>query len=179
VIRIVLLAALLFGIYRLVGWIRQLDPVHRRRAWRWALGAAVLGAFGFLLIRLGLNWLTVAGSTAALASLRRVVPWLAHLAKVQPMVRRAWGTRPWLLDRNDASTAAPEVEDQSAGVAAAMSREEALAVLGLTEEASADQIERVSRQLLAKVAPSAATSSPYLARQITRARDTLLANTAS
>ena len=56
-----------------------------------------------------------------------------------------------------------------------MTRTEALEVLGLTESATADDVNRAYRDLMKKVHPDMAGGSTYLAKKLNEAKDVLLA----
>ena len=107
-----------------------------------------------------LNWLM-----GVLASLllfaRRLLPLLRHAPLLARLLGRHRGGRA-------SSTAGAEN-----GPAPRMSREEAYAILGLTADASPDEIIAAHRRLMQKLHPDR-DGSTYLAAQINRAKEVLL-----
>lgn len=88
-IRVVVILGLLLAVYFGILWLRELEPESRRRSGKWALGAVIVAVLAVPLIRLGLHWHAVAGSTAFVA-LRRVLPWAF---RAWPLARKVWQRR--------------------------------------------------------------------------------------
>jgi DnaJ homolog subfamily C member 19 len=133
----------------------------------WLLGALLLGA---VLLRFGVNWLVVAGGML-LAALRSLAPLLRFLPLLSSLHRnqRAGGTG-WAPPGGSG----PGDSSGSGGGARPrrMTRQEALQVFGLDENATREDVQREYRRLMRKVHPDLGGSS-YLAAKINEAKDVL------
>ncbi len=160
-IRLILMGLLLLA---LVYW--TMPPISasaRRQIARWSIRIGVAAVL-LVLLRFGLPWLAVIG-TALLAVLRFATPVLVRLLPLWFM-RRANTSNPGTPGSGDAggSRRAPD-----------MTRARALQVLDLPEGASREQILNSYKALIKKVHPDRGGSS-YLAAEVNRARDVLLAD---
>ena len=129
---------------------------------RWLLAGLLVG---FLLLRLGLNWLVVAGGVA-LTTLRAVAPLLRLLPLVNQWART--GGAGAGAHRSDSGQAGAG----NAGRTARMSRREALEVLGLDERATREDVQREYRRLIKRLHPDLGGST-YLTAKLNEARDVL------
>lgn len=148
-------------------WWTQLRPLPEAERQRrlWQLGAWGLAGALLLLVLTGrVSWI-VAPIAAAIPALRRTVPLAARAA---PLFRRWWQQRETGEQATHGAGAG-----SSAGRAGPMTRDEALAVLGLGPDADNDRIRTRHRQLMQKLHPDRG-GSDYLAAQLNRARSTLL-----
>lgn len=127
----------------------------RQRALNTLVGAVAVGAVVLVLARAGLSW---AGLIIALL-------WAATR-------RRSPSVRSSVLKTRASSGAGPGSAPPSPA-RARMTREEAYAVLGLTEGASKDQILAEYRRLMKKVHPDLGGTT-YLAARLNEAKDLLV-----
>ena len=131
----------------------------------WLLGAALVG---LVLLRFGVNWLVVA-SGMVVAALRGVLPLLRFLPLLSSFRRGAGlpgaggGPRPFGSSPGDAG---------SSGRSQRMTRQEALQVFGLDEQATREDVQREYRRLMRKIHPDLGGSS-YLAAKLNEAKDVL------
>jgi hypothetical protein len=133
--------------------------------------ALVLSAAALVILvlsRFGLQWLGVVGG-AAWAVVRTVVPWLLRLAPVSRLLRKVW-------ERVGSTRDSGSPGGSTAGDARgnAMSRAEALEVLGVDDGASEQGILDAYRNLMRKVHPDVPGGSSYLATKLNQAKDVLL-----
>ena len=137
-------------------------PAARRRTLYSSITAILLGALAFAVVRFGVHWLTLLAA-GALAVLRRVLPWLLR-------------TLPFASRRFDGAAGTPgeQAPPPPRGRPSAMTRKEALDVLGLEEGATREQIHDAYRSLIKKVHPDLPGGSTYLARQVNQAKSVLL-----
>jgi hypothetical protein len=138
----------------------------------WLLGAVLLG---LVLLRFGVNWIVVvAGIVAAL--LRGLLPLLRLLPLVESARRVAgasWGSG--AAGPSHGGRAASGSSGSSAGGwrrPERMTRQEALQVFGLDENATREDVQREYRRLMRQVHPDLGGSS-YLAAKINEAKDVL------
>lgn len=183
-IRIVLVLAVLLALYYAARWLMSGSADSRRRAGKWALGVAAGAVLIVVAVRAGFLWQAAAGSTA-FVTLRRVVPWLI---RGLPFAHKAWTSKRRANEDvegssgGDSSTQGKDIWAEGVAVeeasvppsSANMSRREALAVLGLDDGATSEEIERVSRERLDELRTSGAKISSRTAKQIADARRTLL-----
>ena len=127
----------------------------------WLLGAVVLGV---VLLRFGVSWIVVAGGML-LAALRSLAPLLRFLPLLQSL--RARGA----AAGGDPSHRPPGANPGGAPPRR-MTRQEALQILGLSEGATREDVQREYRRLMRKLHPDLGGSS-YLAAKINEARDVL------
>ena len=135
----------------------------RRQIGRWSIRIGITVAL-LALLRLGLPWLAVIG-TALVAVLRFAMPILVRLLPL------------WLLRRaNTGNVGMPGSDGAGTGFRRApdMTRSHALEVLDLREGASREEILNAYKELIKRVHPDRGGSS-YLAAEVNRARDVLLA----
>jgi hypothetical protein len=148
----------------LVFWtMPPLSASARRQIGRWSIGIGVTAVL-LILLRLGLPWLALIG-TALLAVLRFAMPILVRLLPL------------WLMRRtNSGSAGMPGSGNAEPGFRRPtdMTRAHALQVLDLSEGASREEILNAYKELIKKVHPDRGGSS-YLAAEVNRARDVLLA----
>lgn len=154
-LRLLIAAAVLGGLFVLVQRLRRASPEQRRRRLRQLL----LGAVALLLMGLAvsgrIHWL---GALLG-ALLPLLQPLLAVLARELPEHLRRRN------DRDDSARAS--TSDTT------MSRAEALAILGLDEGADRDAIVHAHRQLMQRLHPDRG-GNHYLASQLNRAKAVLL-----
>lgn len=152
----VLVGLVLAAHYALSGVSEQRRQQVTRTAMLVGAGLALL-----LLVRLGLPWLAAVGAGILAAfrwigpSIPRLLPWVISLLVRPPAPSR---------------TSPSDVRARDSG---AMTRVDALAVLGLQEDASDDEIRRAYSALIKKVHPDRGGSA-YLASRVNLARDVLL-----
>lgn len=161
ILRLLLFLALGYGVYRVVRWLRAAPPEQARKRY----------------LQAGL--LALAAVVLALAITGRI-HWLgAVVAAMLPLLQRASGLLPliwpWLRRRLQGDSAA---HDSNAGnaappSAATLDRAEALAILGLHEGASEDEVVQAHRRLMQKLHPDRG-GSDYLAARINAAKEKLL-----
>ncbi len=132
----------------------------------WLLGAVVIGA---VLLRFGVNWIVVAGGMA-LAALRSIVPLMRLLPLLQSLRRGSFGAA------GSSTNAGPSGPGPRSGPPPSgnsrMTRNEALAVFGLDENATHEDVQREYKRLMRRVHPDLGGSS-YLAAKINEAKDVL------
>ena len=136
-------------------WVR-LRRKYGRRLLEPTIIIVALGGLLALVAAGKLHWIGVA-LAASLAALRPLLPWLWRLL---PTMLGLWRRR-----RGRSG-------DPTAG-AGPMSRAQALAVLGVGEDASREEIVEAHRRLIQKLHPDRKGSS-HLSRVVNQARDTLL-----
>lgn len=152
----ILVGLVLAAQYALSGVSEQRRPQIKRTAMLVGAGLALL-----LLARLGLPWLAAVG-----AGILAVFRWIG------PAVPRLL---PWVLSLlvRAPARSSTSPNDARAGDTGAMTRVDALAVLGLQEDASDDEIRNAYSALIKKVHPDRGGSA-YLASRVNLARDVLL-----
>ena len=136
----------------------------------WLLGAVLLG---LVLLRFGVNWLVVA-SGMVVALLRGLLPLLRFLPLLSSFRRGAGmpgaeagpGSRPFGSRPGDAGSAGSSARSQR------MTRQEALQVFGLDDQATREDVQREYRRLMRKIHPDLGGSS-YLAAKLNEAKDVL------
>lgn len=134
----------------------------------WLLAAVLVG---LVLLRFGVNWLVVA-SGMLVAVLRGVLPLLRFLPLLSSFRRGADmpgagpGGRPFGSSPGDAGPSG------SSGRSQRMTRQEALQVFGLDEQATREDVQREYRRLMRKIHPDLGGSS-YLAAKLNEAKDVL------
>ncbi len=160
---VVLLAGLLLWVLRDGARAPQPGGAAPRRkgsdGW-WLLGALVVG---FLLLRMGLHWLAVAGGVL-LGLARSLGPLLRLVPLVQQWQRQQAG--------QGASTGNGGSSAREGASARRMSRREALEVLGLDDRATREDVQREYRRLIKRLHPDLGGST-YLAAKLNEARDVL------
>lgn len=137
---------------------------------RWLLGAVTVAVLLFVAFRFRAHWLAI-GAAGAFALLRRTLPWLLRLG---PGLVRFFARR----SRADGSGGgAPRSDAGGSGGATRghgrMTREEALAVLGIKEGATREEVTAAYRSLMKRIHPDRGGSA-YLAAKLNEARDLLL-----
>lgn len=160
-IQLLLLAILLLlAFYGLNGVLKGAGRDSRRKL---RLAALIAGSVVLLfLVGTGrLGWLAALVG-ALLALLSRLLPLLVQLAPLFLRARQSRGD----TGQSDGETRRPS--------SARMSHDEALEILGLQTGASRQQIVEAHRRLMQKLHPDRGGSA-YLAAQLNRARDILLA----
>lgn len=153
----------------LAGWwtydaVKKVSPEARRKSLYSALTLLFGGILVLAVVRFGFHWITVLAA-GAFALLRRLFPVLIRMV---PFAKRTFSSR--------GSPEAGDGEGQAPPRArpGAMSRSEALEILGLKEGASREQILAAYKSLIKKVHPDVPGGSTYLAQQINRAKSVLL-----
>lgn len=159
--RLILLAAIAVALYLLVQRARSAPP-DRRRGEFIRLGLGVALAVVIVLALTGrLHWIGVA-LAGLLVLLRQLTPLLVRLFPL--LATRLHGGDPGAGHAQGGA---------GAGGGAGMSREEALAILGLGADASEEDIVAAHRRLIQKLHPDRG-GNDYLAARINEARDRLL-----
>jgi hypothetical protein len=134
----------------------------------WLLGAVLVG---LVLLRFGVNWLVVA-SGMVVAVLRGLLPLLRFLPLLSSFRQGAGapgagaGSRPFGSPPGDGGPPG------SSGRSQRMTRQEALRVFGLDEQATREDVQREYRRLMRKIHPDLGGSS-YLAAKLNEAKDVL------
>jgi hypothetical protein len=151
-----------------------MEPGKRRRAARGLLLLVAVVLLVFVLPRFGLHWLGAAGA-AAWVVVRTVAPLLLRLLTLAPPLRERGDRRSDPASRDpDAAADDPNGPSTRARAGGAMSRAEALQVLGLEEGATREEIVSSYRTLIRKVHPDTPGGSTYLATQLNLAKELLL-----
>ncbi len=132
----------------------------------WLLGAVLVG---LVLLRFGVNWLVVAGGMV-LAVLRGLLPLLRFLPLLSSF-RRA-GVPGGAAGPGSPPSGSRPGEAGASGRAQRMTRQEALQVFGLDEQATREDVQREYRRLMRKIHPDLGGSS-YLAAKLNEAKDVL------
>ena len=177
ILRLLLLIALVYGGYRLSRWLRAAPPQQRRKRYG-QVALITLAVIAVSLVAMGrLHWLG-AIAVALLPLLQRIVLLALRLL---PMAF-PWLRRRFLQPDNDrnAQTNGQRHRQEYHGAAdngGALSRSDALAILGLPEHADREQILQAHRRLIQKLHPDRG-GSDYLAARINAAKETLLRDTA-
>lgn len=161
--RLLLLIALIAALIFLLPALRRRNPAQRRRLyWQMAMCAAAMLLI-FLAATGRLHWLgALIGAT---------LPFLRQLLDLA--VR--YGPH-WLRYRRERTQGGPQQEGQHQHRAPspdAMGRDEALATLGLSDDASREDIVQAHRRLIQRLHPDRG-GNDYLAAKINRAKDVLL-----
>lgn len=157
--RILLLLALVLAVFFLVSYLRQLPPQKRRRTTITLIITLLSLAAVVLTVTGRMHWIGAA-LTAVLVALRQFGPALLKLFPVFQSLHRQ-------RQREQSGNPPPQKPNNT------MSRQDALAVLGLSDPASDDDIIAAHRSLMQKLHPDRG-GNDYLAAQINQAKDTLL-----
>lgn len=153
----------------------QRSGVGTRRARRgvpsplWLLGAVLVG---LVLFRFGMHWLAVVGGTL-LAGTRTLLPLLRFVPMLRGFRSGGAGSEAPGSARSGSSGQDGKANGADGRRPARMSRQEALAVLGLDGSATDDDVRREYRRLMKKLHPDLGGSG-YLAAKINEAKDVLL-----
>ena len=147
-------------------WRRLYRRYGKRLIWP-AVFAALIGILSLLVATGRVHWvgLVFATALAGLKILLRIAARIPLLANLIQLVLNRHKSRDQPGDRESAST--------TSAADGTMSRSQALAVLGLPENASREQIIEAHRQLIQKIHPDR-SGSGHLAATVNRARDLLL-----
>lgn len=154
-----MIAYLILGIALLAGgllagrWYVNADPKSILRALKWLLVLVVLGVILFFALTGRLVW--------AIMAVPALLPWFFRIRQAAQSAR---------YYQNAGQSSGNGAKSRGSGT---MSREEALAILGLDETANAEQIHEAHRRLIANLHPDKG-GSDYLAAQINQAKDVLL-----
>jgi len=155
--RLILLLAVVGVVYILFRRAQASSPEKRRAEYiKLGLGIAVVVVIGLTLTG-RMHWIGAA-LTGLLVGLRQLLPTLIRLF-------------PMLASLRGKQAAANEAKPPSSGPT--MSPTEALAVLGLEEGASEEEIIVAHRKMIQKIHPDRG-GSDYLAAKINQAKDTLI-----
>lgn len=155
-LRLLLLLGLPFAVYAYWRYLARATPEQRKKRTEVLLWG-LLGIIGMVLVIRGGSFLAAGIGALALGLLR----WLPRLG--------------WMyLSRKAEPAAQPHAPPNAAPSPGRMTEPEALAILGLDPGASRAQIQERYKQLMRNVHPDRG-GSDYLASQINRARDVLLA----
>ncbi len=162
-IRIVILVAAVLGLYLLLRHFRGLNPAGQKKFWFWFL---------FSILFAGIIMLTVTGRLHVIAAVvaamlpfaRRILPVLRYI----PVLRRFYKQ-----SKGDSAGKEQGGGSSSASKSSALSRDEALQVLGLAAGATKEEIVDAHRKLIQKLHPDRG-GNDYLAARINEAKDLLL-----
>lgn len=156
-LQIALFIAFLIGLLWTLNRYRKSDRRQRRAFW-WR--------FAFALIFIGVLWLTFTGRLHFIAAIATAL--FGLLVKLSGFVKY------WPILRRFSDLKNDQAENSAAeGNLSQMSREEALAILGLDEGASDEQIIQAHRSLIQKLHPDRG-GNDFLAAQLNAAKDLLL-----
>jgi hypothetical protein len=149
--RLILLVAVVLAIYIGYQLLKKPSPDNKKKLWQ--AGAILLVVLSLLLVAMGkLHWIGAA-IASLFTGLKIAWPWLAQYV-------------PRILDRKKADTQTPTSDMPT-------SREHALEILGLEEDASEEDIIQAHRRLIQKCHPDKG-GSEYLAAQLNKAKDILI-----
>lgn len=137
---------------------------ERKKMIFWSIIVTVVATLGILAVTGHLNIIT-----AAIAGLIALLPRAMQLLKYLPLFSRLFqqqGQQPGQQSNQNAQSPPPRGKQ-------AMSKEEALEVLGLKPEYTKEEVIQAHRRMMQKVHPDRG-GSDYLAAQINQAKDVLL-----
>jgi DnaJ family protein C protein 19 len=157
--------SLLVGGVLILRWAAGVPRDRLVRALVWAAGGMVLAAGVYLAATGRMGW--------AAAALSALTPWVLRALRLHAawrMLKRQFGGGGG-GGGGGASAGGPNQAPRAAN--GKMTREEALAVLGLKEGASRDEIQAAYKRLMQKVHPDVG-GTQALASRLNQARDTLL-----
>ncbi|WP_417820674.1 DnaJ domain-containing protein [Terasakiella sp.] len=146
--------ALLLCLYLLGRWFIEANPKDVIRVLKWGIGLLLLLLIVFLLVSGRLGW--------ALAGLPALYVWFRRFHSLFNIGKTA---RSWYGQGQKEQKTTPPRDG--------MTRQEALAILGLEEGARPEEIKAAYHRLIAQVHPDKG-GSDYLASQINQAKDILL-----
>jgi hypothetical protein len=157
-LRLLIVIAIVAAVWYLARALRAADPARRRQRY-WQLGLAAFALTLILLAAAGrIHWLGAV--LGALLPIARVL--LVMLAQQLPQLLRRTG-----------GAAGGGAGSRPAAATTAMNREEALAVLGLREGASRDEVIQAHRRLMQRLHPDRG-GNDYLAAKLNTAKELLL-----
>jgi DnaJ family protein C protein 19 len=160
--RIVILLAVLAVALLLWYKISSARGEERRKMVYWTVFSVIAGSLLLLAATGKLNWLTaVIGS--AVAMLPRLLAYLKYLPLISRLYQQA---KPGAQSRQQKSSAPPPRSG-------AMSKQEALDILGLKPGATREEILSAHKRMIQKMHPDRG-GSDHLAAQINKAKDVLL-----
>ena len=158
---LLLLLAVCISAYLAKGWLKKMPAAVKNRYLKKLAWLAVLLLLGFMALTGKLNWLfAVVG--VALAFVLRLMPVVLSLG---PQLHKLW------TQFNSAKNQGRQ--SSRPGRSAELTKEEALAILGLKPGAGKDEIIDAHRKLISRVHPDRG-GSDYLAAQINLAKKILL-----
>ena len=156
VLRLILIVAALFGVWWGLRWLSKADPAKAKKVVI-AGGLGILVVVGVLLLLGG----KLAGLFAVAAGL---APWISRAMRLHgawQFMRRFTGQGPAQAQGEQAAPSKPD---------SAMTRQQALEILGLAPGASPDQIKDAHRRLMQVNHPDAGGST-WIAARLNQARD--------
>ena len=159
VIRLILIAAALFGLWWGLGWLSKANPAKAKKVLI-AGGLGLLVVVGVLLLLSG----KLAGLFAVVAGL---APWISRVMRLHgawQYIRRFTGQGPAQPGAEHHPSSPPD---------SAMTHQQALEILGLSPGASPDQIKDAHRRLMQVNHPDTGGST-WIAARLNQARDLLL-----
>ena len=158
-LRLILIAAALLGIWWGLRWLSKAEPAQAKKILITG-GLGLLVLVGVLLLLSG----KLAGLFAVAAGLAPWITRVIHLHGLWQVIRRATGQGP----------ARPGTDQRTAPASdSAMTRQQALEILGLGPDASPDQIKDAHRRLMQVNHPDTGGST-WIATRLNQARDILL-----
>lgn len=159
--RLILILALL--LIALVVWykIKNAKGEQRKKIIFWTIASGIIAVLALLAMTGKLNWIT-----AAIGAVVAFIPKLMGYLKYLPLISRFYA-------QTKQQQGGGQQQRQPPPSKTAMSKQDALDVLGLKPGASKDEIIAAHKRMMQKVHPDRG-GSDHLAAEINQAKDTLL-----